>query len=186
MKRALVHLFLFCLLVWPVTGTASAQQNWNSEAWHTVQYGTSQQWLDLLSEQSVESLYAVRFQGRGLLHEAIERGPEFWRPLLDKGWPVAREESWTPQHEAALKGDSEALVALVRAGAPVNVRESVNQGTPLHVAAFHGHFEVVRSLVGAGANINARDGDRWTALSHARDQGFPNVVDWLRRYGATR
>ena len=102
------------------------------------------------------------------------------------GWPIAQEKGWTPQHEAALVGLEPAMRALLKAGAAPNAKESVNGGTPLHVAAFNGHLPVVKLLVSAGANVNSRDYEGWTPLSQARDQGFPNVVEWLKAHGATR
>ncbi len=183
MENKLRFLGILCLLL----GTdVLAESMDRKSAWVAVRSGSEAEWKRFLEGNNVDSLFSLRDQGVGLLHVALGRGEKFWTPLLDLGWPVAQEKDWTPQHEASLQGDTVVLIALIRAGAPVNVREPVNQGTPLHVAAFHGHLESVKILVGAGANVNARDGDGWTALSHARDQGFPKVEEWLKRYGATR
>jgi len=141
----------------------------------------------MLTAHSVEELYRVRDDsGRGLLHLAAARSPEHVRLLLNAGWPVSREKGWTPQHEASLLGKLPNLQALVEKGAPLTVKEPLNGGTPLHVAAFNGHLSVVQFLVQAGASVNARDREGWTALSQARDQGFPNIVEWLKKNGATR
>ncbi len=151
-----------------------------------MEAGSRAEVQDLLASESVDTLFSVRQAGQGLLHIALRRNDDAWQDFIEAGWPLAREKGWSPQHEAALAGKSDALVALLRAGAPVDLKEPTNGGTPLHVAAFNGHLDVVKVLVGAGAKVNARDKDGWTALSQARDQGFPQIVDWLKKHGATR
>lgn len=141
----------------------------------------------MLEQHTVEELFRVRDKaGYGLLHHALRRDFPAWEPLLAAGWPVAKETGWTPQHEAVLIGDVRALEELSRHGADLTVRESKNGGTLLHIAAFNGHLEVVQLLVRAGVPVNARDKDGWTALSQARDQGFPKIMNWLKQHGATR
>jgi ankyrin repeat protein len=156
------------------------------EAMAVAQSGTAEEFAEVFSGHSVKELFRVRSGGRGLLHVALGRGQAFWSVALAAGWPVADEKGWTPQHEAALSGLDEAMTALLRAGALVNAKESVHGGTPLHVAAFNGHLGVVKILLGAGAAVNARDHEGWTALSQARDQGYPDIVECLKSYGATR
>jgi len=141
----------------------------------------------MLEQHNPAELFRVReSSGEGLLHICLRRSEDFWRPLLEAGWLVQQEKGWTPQHEAALLGDLPALQALKVRGAVLTVREPVHGGTPLHVAAFNGHFEAVKFLVASGVDVNARDNEGWTPLSQARDQGFPAIVDWLKKNGATR
>ncbi len=156
------------------------------EALAIAEEGTAEQFAEVLATHQVSDLFKVRRGGKGLLHLSLGRGEAFWGPALAAGWPVAQEKGWTPQHEAALAGLDKAMQALLKAGASPNVKEPVNGGTPLHVAAFNGHLPVVKVLVSAGANVNSRDHEGWTPLSQARDQGFPNVVEWLKSHGATR
>lgn len=142
---------------------------------------------DMLAEHTAEELLRVRDDsGRGLLHLSLQRDREIWSALLDWGWKVGQEKGWTPQHEAALLGNLEAMRSLVAKGASVSPKEPFNGGTPLHVAAFNGHFEVVQFLTKNGADVNARDKEGWTPLAQARDQGFPNIVKWLKKNGAVR
>jgi ankyrin repeat protein len=148
--------------------------------------GSPEQLSQVFADHSLEDLFRVREGGRGLLHLALPRGEPYWALVLSAGWPVAREKGWTPQHEASLAGLDRAMAALVKAGAPLNIREPINGGTPLHVAAFNGHLAVVKILLAAGAEVNSRDKEGWTALSQARDQGFPEIVECLKSYGATR
>ncbi len=141
----------------------------------------------MLSQHTMLELARVRDEsGRGLLHYCIRREPAFWQALLKAGWSVEKETGWTPQHEACLIGNLEALTALAEMGVPLSPKEPQNGGTPLHVAAFNGHFAVVQYLVKQGVEVNPRDREGWTPLSQARDQGFQNIVDWLKQHGASR
>ena len=141
----------------------------------------------MLGQHTMAELFRVRdASGRGLLHYALRRSETFWRPLLEAGWLASQEKGWTPQHEAALLGNLEALQALLAARADMSAKEPTHGGTPLHVAAFNGHTECVKFLVGSGVEVNARDNEGWTALSQARDQGYPEIVEWLKKNGATR
>jgi ankyrin repeat protein len=75
-------------------------------------------------------------------------------------------------HDAARKGDSKKVQALLQAD-PKLVNEKDNMGdTPLHVAALHGQLEVVQVLLAAGADVNAKNNyapfipdDLWPYLS---------------------
>ena len=156
------------------------------EALQVVRSGTAEQFAQVFATHSVAELFRVREGGRGLLHLALPRGQAFWSVPLAAGWPVADEKGWTPQHEAAMVGLDEAMKGLLSAGAPVNVREPLNGGTPLHVAAFNGRLAVAKVLMANRAEVNARDNEGWTALSQARDQGYPEMVELLKSYGATR
>lgn len=149
--------------------------------------GSLQEVRKMLEAHTTQELFRVRDeQGRGLLHYCVKRDQDFWQALLEAGWPVKEEKGWTPQHEASLLGKLSALKALSEKGASLEPVEPLNGGTPLHVAAFNGHFEVVKFLVKSGVKVNARDNDGWTALSQTRDQGFPQIEDWLKKNGATR
>ena len=175
------------LLVWLLLLAGSTSALTGPDCLVACEAGSLYEVQDMLRAHTVEQLFKVRDeQKRGLLHLCMKREPQFWQALLDAGWPVKQETGWTPQHEACLLGKLDVLEALVKNGANLEAVEPVNGGTPLQVAAFNGHFEIVKFLVKSGAKVNARDNDRWTALSQARDQGFPQIVDWLKKNGATR
>jgi ankyrin repeat protein len=141
----------------------------------------------MMAQHTIQELYQVRgSSGRGLLHYCVRRGADYLGLLVSAGWPVYKEGGWTPQHEAALIGDLASLRLLKEGGAALSAKEPLNGGTPLHVAAFNGHLSVVKYLIAAGVDVNARDKEGWTALSQARDQGFPEIIDWLKQHGATR
>ncbi len=164
LKRRFLGAFVLALLT--ASGVAALS---GPQCLEVSRSGSVSEIQEMLSVHTVEELYRVRDSGGvGLLHYTLRRGEAFWRPLLEAGWPLARESGWTPLHEACLQGNLEALKA------------------SLHVACFNGHLELVKLLVAKGANVNARDREGWTPLSQARDQGFPQIVDWLKKHGATR
>lgn len=171
-------------LLWLFAGAAGALTG--PEALQVARTGSAEQFAQVFADHSVEELFRVRESGRGLLHLALPRGEAFWGLVLSAGWPVADEKGWTPQHEAAMVGLDDAMRGLIGAGARVNAREPLNGGTPLHVAAFNGRLAVAKILLASGADVNARDSEGWTALSQARDQGYPEMVELLKSYGATR
>lgn len=57
----------------------------------------------------------------------------------------------TPLHQAANKGHSESVQALLDCGATVNSRDR-NDVTPLHLAALHGHEGALATLLEHGAS----------------------------------
>ena len=184
LKPAMKKCLCLSLFIWWFVLPAWAASH--EEAVTILEAGSSYEIEVLLSQHTVEQLYKVRVKGAGLLHLSLARDDKAWEKLIQAGWPVAKESGWTPQHQAALTGNAEALQGILAAGAKANVSEPINGGTPAHIASFNGHLDVLKVLVAAGIKINARDNDGWTALSHARDQGFPKIVDWLKVHGAKR
>jgi ankyrin repeat protein len=93
----------------------------------------------------------------------------------------------TPLVIASRLGHVEAVRALLRAGAGVNLMDSppTRPGwTPLMNAAHKGRIEVVRVLLESGANANARAADGTTALMLAASEPHPEVVRTLLDAGA--
>lgn len=64
----------------------------------------------------------------------------------------------TALHHAVRQGNLEAVVALLDAGAPVDVPNSVDNTTPLLMAAINGQFDVELELIKRGANPNIAAG----------------------------
>jgi len=81
--------------------------------------------------------------------------------------PSASEiAAYTGLHAAAAKGDAVAIERLVKAGAPVDARDS-HKRTPLHVAIYRHHADAARALVRLGADPNALDDQRYDIVTIA-------------------
>nr|XP_027222745.1 ankyrin-1-like [Penaeus vannamei] len=89
--------------------------------------------------------------------------------LLDCGCEYDDQNSLgrSPLHIACSENQPEAVEALLRHGASVNVidKEGV---TPLMVAAKIGSAPVVESLLDNGADVNPVDSSKWSAADYAR------------------
>ena len=64
----------------------------------------------------------------------------------------------TPAHYCAAAGFGDALEALARSGADLDVRDAPHAATPLHVAALHGQARAVVALLERGADASITDG----------------------------
>jgi ankyrin repeat protein len=116
--------------------------------------------------------------------------------LLREGINVnARICKNTALHQAASNGNHEIAKLLIAAGADVNQRISEGYFNPLLIAAYEGNLEVVRVLLEAGADVQVRVTDYLNPLEyaelgkwqgHKKGQPFDEVIELLKRYGATR
>ncbi|KAK3755415.1 hypothetical protein QZH41_016630 [Actinostola sp. cb2023] len=64
------------------------------------------------------------------------------------------ERGETPLHLAAIKGDIEDTIDLIKAGIIVNSKDYAGW-TPLHEACNFGHLDIVEELIKGGANVNS-------------------------------
>jgi len=88
-----------------------------------------------------------------------------------------------PIHDAARKGDIEAVKQHLAAGRNVNAKDDKGR-TPLHRAAREGHKEVAELLIAAGAALNWKDKEGKTPLYHAARWGHTNIAALLIAAGA--
>ena len=85
-------------------------------------------------------------------------------------------------HDAAWRGNIEAVKQHIAAGTDVNAKDD-NGYTPLHWPAGSGHKEVVELLIAKGADLNAKGDDGWTPLDLAVNFNRPEIADLLRKHG---
>ena len=85
--------------------------------------------------------------------------------------------------EAAAQGNSQASIALLKAGADPNAR-GLQQRTPLHLATKGGHPSIVAELLDRGADPNVRDLGHATPLQVAAESGDLRIVAALLDAGA--
>ncbi len=93
-----------------------------------------------------------------------------------------------PLGNAAYRGDTQTVRALLDQGVNVNNREGCGEIslnlTPLYCAAFAGNVEVAQLLLDRGAEIDTRGFDGDTALMIATYKGHTNMVRLLLERGA--
>lgn len=70
-------------------------------------------------------------------------------------------------HWAALSGEDEIVMLLLRNGASVDLPDKLERLTPLHYAAYYGHVKVTRLLVNAGASLTVQDNRKMNPLQVA-------------------
>ena len=90
-------------------------------------------------------------------------------------------------HEAAEKGDLEAIKQHIAAGTNINSTNGKDGETPLHRAITRGQTEAVKLLIEKGCDINigrSKDGD--TPLDMAESRGRTKSAKLLRDKGAKR
>ena len=92
-----------------------------------------------------------------------------------------------PIHEAAEKGDLEAIKQHIAAGTNINSTNGKDGETPLHRAITRGQTEAAKLLIEKGCDINigrSKDGD--TPLDMAESRGRAKIAKLLRDKGAKR
>ena len=85
----------------------------------------------------------------------------------------------TPLHWAASQGHTDAIKALVAAGASVEAQDDT-KWTPLHYAASQGHADAIKALVAAGASVEAQAIGKRTPLDVAVSQGHADAISILK------
>jgi cytohesin len=86
-------------------------------------------------------------------------------------------------HDAAAKGNIEAVKQHIAAGTDVNVKREYGF-TPFHYAAYEGHKKIVELLIGKGADVNAKIDDGRTPLHFAAPEGHKEIAELLIAKGA--
>ncbi|MGD8499618.1 MAG: ankyrin repeat domain-containing protein [Phycisphaerales bacterium] len=99
------------------------------------------------------------------------------------------EDGYTPLSIAALRGHKDVVELLLAKGADINARVDDDERgaggwTSLHAAARYNRKSVAEVLISNGADINAKTKDGSTALSLAKDRGYTDIVELLKKHGA--
>ncbi|MDR3285152.1 MAG: ankyrin repeat domain-containing protein [Holosporales bacterium] len=98
---------------------------------------------------------------------------------------VRKSNGITPLYTAASLGHTEAVRALLAAGANREIK-GTDGSTPLFIAAWNGKIEAIKVLIEAGANVNAQNNRGDTPLHYAAFKGHTEVVKVLLAAGADK
>lgn len=121
----------------------------------------------------------------GRVRELIAQGVDVNRPTeVGGGGDSTGGYFEAPLIPAAGSGSLDVVVALVEAGAKVNVADSDERITPLREAVAIGHIEIVKYLLGKGAAVNARTAFKETVLMLAAQKSLAEIVKVLLAKGA--
>lgn len=82
----------------------------------------------------------------------------------DVNWQDPYHNGFTPLHHAAVQGNVTVIEELIRLGAIVNARSTLNVATPLHMAAGEDKAKAVCALLEHGAELEARNKFEQTPL----------------------
>ena len=89
-------------------------------------------------------------------------------------------------HDAALRGDVQAIRQHIRAGSDLDEREPGQGTSPLIVAAAFDQVEAAKALIQGGADLNLKNNDGATALMTAAFFGRTEIVKALLAAGADK
>jgi hypothetical protein len=97
---------------------------------------------------------------------------------------VSKKDATIADHNRRME---QMLLALVKAGANVNVQGGADQPTPLMLSVMSESPSAVRALLKAGADPNARTVDGQTALKIAKENAASSapIIELLKKAGAT-
>ena len=93
---------------------------------------------------------------------------------------------FTALMRAARSGAAKGVELLLDLGADPNKYNNGKRDTPLTWAAFEGHYAVVKLLLEMGANTELPNLGGTTPLGLAKREGYEDIVELLKKYGATK
>jgi len=108
------------------------------------------------------------------------------RALIDAGEAVDAPttlEGHTPLAIASIRGDLEAVGALLAAGADVNARSDTGQSALMRGIVHGAPRAVLDALVAAGADLRVVNCDGYNALHAAAENGNDEAIPWLLARG---
>jgi len=176
MRKIIVFLFVFAVLVWVVPG---------SEIHQAVVRGDLEA-VKTLIEKEPACIHSKDQEGNTPLYYAAGgSSQEIVKLLIQKGAHIndANLEGVIPMHVAAYAGRVPIAELLIEAGADINARNTFGD-TPLHWAVFYGRKELVDLLVEKGVNLDAKSDEGTFFLHEGAAGGHEKLVNLLLEKGA--
>jgi ankyrin repeat protein len=138
--------------------------------------------LKKLLENDKDHKLFLKYSESLLVNAAEEQQIDMVRYLTQKIGPAKKIYDY-PLFRLTESDDAEILKLMVQQGADINAVAKWYNETPLIYAAKMGKTKAVKFLLQHGANINTRDGKGFTALDHARNEGYNEIVQMLTQSG---
>jgi len=150
---------------------------------HAVEHGKLET-LDAFLAVGIPVDYRFEDGRTPLIAATISGQADAVKRLIERGAKVNQHEvgAYTALHWAAYYGRTPVVVALLAAGAAINVTQNSGD-TPLALAVMRGHLEAAQLLLEhrADPNISGRDG---APLAVARHKGNAAMAELLEQHGA--
>ena len=160
-------------------------------------------WVEKLRSDTLQSLESSmkesplgKLTGTSFLHiaviydnaKAIEvlaaAGLDLEVVQMSTGIGTSTSSTFTPLQLAAGLGCTEALRALIAAGAPLDTA-GTDGSTAMHTAAYKGEEPSIAALIEAGASLSAQDEDGYSPLHVAAAEGHAKAIKALVHAGAS-
>lgn len=140
--------------------------------------------VELLLQRGAD-VTKISEEGYTALHVAAANGnSSVLECLVQAGMnPLIQSTSGLTALHLAARHDVRAAKVLVKAGCPVNTKNSIGQ-TPLHIAVVAACTEVVEYLLQNGALVNSKDECGQVASYFAAVDGAEDIMQLLLHYGA--
>ena len=142
--------------------------------------------LDFLADRGAD-LDATSNEGWNLLHlAAVEDNADIVRWCIRRNLPLdaLKKGDCSALYLAVANGQTNAIQALLEAGADPNLAETNSLWTPLMKAVYNDNLGLARLLLSAGADPEKRRLDGSTALLVAAARTSPDLIDLLLDAGA--
>ena len=162
---------------WGVLATALVLAPWSAAAAQTNQNAAG----DRAKSTTARISSTKKNLGTAVVEAAARGDLAAVKSMIAQGADVTVSpgDGMTALHWAADRGDAAMAAALLRAGAKLDAKTSVNGYTPLHVASRSGSAAVVKALLDAGADARTMTGTGATAMHLAAASGNAESVSAL-------
>jgi len=140
--------------------------------------------VSLLLSRKADPLRQTPAGDTALMLAALGGHMETVKVLVDSGAPVNRLTGWTALHYAAFSGSAEVTSYLLERGANKNA-VAPNGYTPLMLAARNGQTAAAREILLQDPDLARKSPEGETALAIAERGKHTELVDLLKRAGAT-